>query len=71
MLLAIVFASSFVLFGVGTGFGGLQDILDTGAESKCTALCGRACKTVGESPRIIVSMCIPPFVLPLAEIPEP
>ncbi|HET9673450.1 MAG TPA: hypothetical protein VFP31_01480 [Gaiellaceae bacterium] len=27
MLLAIVFASSFVLFGVGTGFGGLQDIL--------------------------------------------
>ena len=27
VLLAIVFASSFVLFGVGTGFGGLQDIL--------------------------------------------
>ena len=27
MLLAIVFASSFVLFGVGTGFGGLQDII--------------------------------------------
>ena len=27
VMLAIVFASSFVLFGVGTGFGGLQDIL--------------------------------------------
>jgi tetratricopeptide (TPR) repeat protein len=27
VLLAIVFASSFVLFGVGTGFGGLQDII--------------------------------------------
>ena len=27
VFLAITFASSFVLFGVGTGFGGLQDIL--------------------------------------------
>lgn len=27
VLLAVVFASSFVLFGVGTGFGGLQDLL--------------------------------------------
>ena len=27
LALAIVFAASFVLFGVGTGFGGLQDIL--------------------------------------------
>jgi tetratricopeptide (TPR) repeat protein len=27
VLLAIVFAASFVLFGVGTGFGGLQDII--------------------------------------------
>jgi len=27
VLLALVFASSFVLFGVGTGFGGLQDLL--------------------------------------------
>ena len=27
LFLAIAFAASFVLFGVGTGFGGLQDIL--------------------------------------------
>jgi tetratricopeptide (TPR) repeat protein len=33
VLLAIVFAASFVLFGVGTGFGGLGDILHGNAGS--------------------------------------
>jgi len=51
VFLAITFASSFVLFGVGTGFGGLNDILQSNQGSAGGPSVGDARDRIRENPK--------------------
>ena len=51
VFLAITFASSFVLFGVGTGFGGLQDILQQNQGSAGGPSAGDARDRIKQNPK--------------------
>jgi tetratricopeptide (TPR) repeat protein len=51
VFLAITFALSFVLFGVGTGFGGLQDILQQNQGSTGGPSAGKARERIKENPK--------------------
>jgi regulator of sirC expression with transglutaminase-like and TPR domain len=51
VFLALVFAASFVLFGVGTGFGGLESILKRNGGSSSTSSISKAQDDVDKNPR--------------------
>jgi tetratricopeptide (TPR) repeat protein len=51
VFLAVTFASSFVLFGVGTGFGGLQDILQQNQGSTGGPSASKARDRINANPR--------------------